>query len=966
MAAVAQISARQLLLLDLKLENVNNWAASGAVNLASDTTYATAGAVKKAYDLAAAALPAGANAVSASKLATARTISTTGDATGSASFDGTANAAIALTLANSGVTAGTYGKVTVDAKGRVTAGLAMVAADIPSLDWSKITTGKPTTLAGYGITDALGINANAVSASKLATARTLTVGGTGKAFDGTANLSWSLAEIGALPAAGGGIAGDFWRAAGDSRFGLVDHLGASTDAKACLVLLAKKYVGTLLNKTGFVGRILFSRVSVGLFNYTDFVDVSVTVAYSGNSVSLQRRSGVTVAAAKIVEVTYNSEVYFALYRPVASDGEVVATGHAFNAALPLLIPDATAYTITDVVTDEEDYHAGNKPTASDVGLGRVDNARQTRAEYLYGYWGLVPADGNASGWIRTPSQGLLPYQSGVASSLGSSSWQFLNAYVNTIYEGGTSLAAKYLGIGANAVSASKLATARTISTTGDATGSASFDGTANAAIALTLANSGVTAGTYGKVTVDAKGRVTAGLAMVAADIPSLDWSKITTGKPTTLAGYGITDALGINANAVSASKLATARTLTVGGTGKAFDGTANLSWSLAEIGALPAAGGGIAGDFWRAAGDSRFGLVDHLGASTDAKACLVLLAKKYVGTLLNKTGFVGRILFSRVSVGLFNYTDFVDVSVTVAYSGNSVSLQRRSGVTVAAAKIVEVTYNSEVYFALYRPVASDGEVVATGHAFNAALPLLIPDATAYTITDVVTDEEDYHAGNKPTASDVGLGRVDNARQTRAEYLYGYWGLVPADGNASGWIRTPSQGLLPYQSGVASSLGSSSWQFLNAYVNTIYEGGTSLAAKYLGIGANAVSASKWAAARTITLAGDATGSVSIDGSGNVTLTVAVVDNSHTHTAAQGNSDIVAGSYGQVGTYALASNVTGVTKTIGTTVAGSSLVPASAGDRHQDGTTLPGTWKCLGYSFGTGGNFDARITLWIRIA
>jgi hypothetical protein len=29
----------------------------------------------------------------------------------------------------------------------------LVAADVPSLDWSKITTGKPTTLAGYGITD---------------------------------------------------------------------------------------------------------------------------------------------------------------------------------------------------------------------------------------------------------------------------------------------------------------------------------------------------------------------------------------------------------------------------------------------------------------------------------------------------------------------------------------------------------------------------------------------------------------------------------------------------------------------------------------------------------------------------------------------------------------------------------------------------------------------------------------------
>ncbi|MFQ2737416.1 phage tail protein [Aeromonas caviae] len=88
--------------------------------------------------------------------------------------------------------------------------------------------------------------------------------------------------------------------------------------------------------------------------------------------------------------------------------------------------------------------------------------------------------------------------------------------------------------------------------------------------------------------------------------------------------------------------------------------------------------------------------------------------------------------------------------------------------------------------------------------------------------------------------------------------------------------------------------------------------------------------------------------------------------HTHPAAQGNADIVASSYGQVGTYVLASNVSGATKGIGATVSGSSLVPASAGERHQDGVSLPGTWKCLGYSFGSGGPFDTRITLWIRIA
>lgn len=35
---------------------------------------------------------------------------------------------------------------------------ALAPADIPALDWSKITTGKPTTLAGYGITDAVPTN----------------------------------------------------------------------------------------------------------------------------------------------------------------------------------------------------------------------------------------------------------------------------------------------------------------------------------------------------------------------------------------------------------------------------------------------------------------------------------------------------------------------------------------------------------------------------------------------------------------------------------------------------------------------------------------------------------------------------------------------------------------------------------------------------------------------------------------
>lgn len=73
--------------------------------------------------------------------------------TGAASGDLTGNYP-APTL-NTIVTAGTGTKITYDAKGRVTASTALSDADIPVLDWTKITTGKPTTLSGYGITDAV-------------------------------------------------------------------------------------------------------------------------------------------------------------------------------------------------------------------------------------------------------------------------------------------------------------------------------------------------------------------------------------------------------------------------------------------------------------------------------------------------------------------------------------------------------------------------------------------------------------------------------------------------------------------------------------------------------------------------------------------------------------------------------------------------------------------------------------------
>lgn len=55
-------------------------------------------------------------------------------------------------------------------------------------------TSKPTTLAGYGITDALGKNETAASATKLATARTIW----GQSFDGTKDISGDLSGVSIL------------------------------------------------------------------------------------------------------------------------------------------------------------------------------------------------------------------------------------------------------------------------------------------------------------------------------------------------------------------------------------------------------------------------------------------------------------------------------------------------------------------------------------------------------------------------------------------------------------------------------------------------------------------------------------------------------------------------------------------------------------------------------------------------
>lgn len=67
--------------------------------------------------------------------------------------------------------------------------------------------------------------------------------------------------------------------------------------------------------------------------------------------------------------------------------------------------------------------------------------------------------------------------------------------------------------------------------------------------------------------------------------------------------------------------------------------------------------------------------------------------------------------------------------------------------------------------------------------------------------------------------------------------------------------------------------------------------------------NVLSATKWTTARTIRLTGDVTGSTSIDGSGNVSITAVVADDSHNHviTNVDGLQDALDSKANQATTY-----------------------------------------------------------------
>ena len=140
------------------------------------------------------------NAATATALETARTLAISGDASGSASFDGSANATISATLANTGVSAATYGSttevpvLTVDSKGRITS--ATTAAVGSALTVTGDSGSEDINLLSEGLAITGGDNLTSSAASN------------GVAISLDNDISITTAAVSGVVTAGGGFVGD--------------------------------------------------------------------------------------------------------------------------------------------------------------------------------------------------------------------------------------------------------------------------------------------------------------------------------------------------------------------------------------------------------------------------------------------------------------------------------------------------------------------------------------------------------------------------------------------------------------------------------------------------------------------------------------------------------------------------------------------------------------------------------------
>ena len=353
------------------------------------------------------------------------------------------------------------------------------------------------------------VTGNAGTATKLFTDRTFTIGDTGKTFNGTVDVSWSLSEIGAIPLTGssaisgnlefaqsdtatrgivGNIGGnDYWRVVGGATESNSGYLEIATADDANEPIYVRQYGS---GKFGTLTRTATLLDSSGntLFPGT----VSATGGFNGNASSATKLN-----TARSINGT-------------SFDGTTDITTAKWGTARNITIGNSTK--------------SVNGSENVSWSLSEIDAAPTSHTHNKIVSRGSVTAE---SGTTRPAVDGLSMTQA------------YNNGYPSTY---GNVLSMKGQGDGE-----------------------------------LFIGWSG-TSGGHAPVYVRSKRNV--------SDANWSDWAQV----------YTSANPQGsVSGNAGTATTLQTARTLTIGKTGKSFNGSANVSWSLDEIGAVSKTGDVMSG-----------------------------------------------------------------------------------------------------------------------------------------------------------------------------------------------------------------------------------------------------------------------------------------------------------------------------------------------------------------------------------
>jgi len=550
------------------------------------------------------------NASTASALANARTLSLTGDVTGSGSFDGSANLAISTTL--SGGTALTFADGDSNSEALALGSTVTFTGTSNEVDVA-YAAGSNTFTIGLPNTIAAELTGNASTATALATSRTIALSGdvTGSgSFDGSGNLTIASTLA-------GGTALTFTDGSNSEALALGSTLeigGTSNEVEVAYSTAANKFTVGLPDDVNIAGDLVVSGTISGTVaansstatkwanartitlggdlggsvSIDGSADVTLTSTIQAGSVenSMLANDGIsiTVDGATAEDINLGDTLDFngtanqvaIAYSAGANDltfslPSEINVDTSGNAASATILENARTLSVSGDATGSVSFNgSADADIALTLAAGAVDNAMLANDGFSLSLNGSAQEDinlGDTLDFNGTSNQVNIAYSAG-ANDLTFS----LPSTINVDTSG-------------NAATSTALATSRTLSVSGDATGSASFDGTGNADIALTIAT-----GAVDNAMLASDGFSLQVDSVSQEDINLGDTLNFISGQDIDIAYNTTTNQLSValeseidsdtTGNAATATKWAASRTITLGGDlggSVAVDGSANAT-----------------------------------------------------------------------------------------------------------------------------------------------------------------------------------------------------------------------------------------------------------------------------------------------------------------------------------------------------------------------------------------------------